>query len=87
MIYMSLFSAFCPEGVTTLSRGYYNWSRTQADEDVYMECTYGGIGVNECDIVDANVTRLCNEYGIWMNLNTSECYTESTRNLCIIRNV
>lgn len=70
-----------------LSRGDYNWSRTQALERQHMECTYMGMGDQECEIVKANVTRLCNEYGVWMEPNTSKCYTEITENLCIIRNV
>ena len=81
------FPAFCPKETTALSRGIYNWSRTEAEMSEYLECVYRGIGVNECDIVDANVIRLCNEYGLWMEPNTNMCYTESTLNLCSLRNV
>ena len=70
-----------------LSRGDYNWSRTQAEETLYKECTYKGIGERECEIVEANATRHCNEYGVWVEPDTSNCYTEITQRLCIQRNV
>ena len=70
-----------------LSRGDYNWSRTQAEETLYKECTYKGIGERECEIVEANATRHCNEYGVWVEPDTSNCYTEITQRLCILRNV
>ena len=77
----------CPAETTTLLRGTYNWSSIMADEEENIPCTYMGEGDEECAIVPANASRLCNEIRKWEEPDVSNCLTEVTERLCIIRNV
>ena len=80
-------AAFCDEESTLSLNGNYIWPTTSAEITQYIDCMYGGIGARECEIVAANATRGCNEYGVWNESDTTNCYTEVTRMLCDIRNV
>ena len=58
-----------------------------ADEEENIPCTYMGEGDEECAIVSAYASRLCNEIGKWEEPDVSNCLTEVTERLCNIRNV
>ena len=58
-----------------------------ADEELSIPCTYMGEGDEECAIVPADASRLCNDIGKWEEPDVSNCLTEVTERLCNIRNV
>lgn len=81
------FTVSCPDETTDLLWGRYNWSSIMADEVENKSCTYMGEGDRECEIVSADVARVCNEIGKWEEPDVGNCLTRITRTLCDIRNV
>ena len=53
-----------------------------------LPCEYSGtMTEGGCDIIEANATRQCNEYGRWEEPDVSSCISEVTAMLCDIKNV
>lgn len=82
-------TAYCPNEITHLLQGNYNWSETEAELMETFECMHGGLGSHgECDVVDlVNASRSCNELGRWEEPDVSNCLSQVTVMLCDIRNV
>lgn len=75
-MFILLNTAFCDEGSTLSLQGDYVWPKTMAEITLDKSCVYMGTGGGlECEIVEANVTRYCNPYGVWVDPDMTNCYS------------
>ena len=81
MIY-TISTAFCPDDVSNITRGLYNWREVRAEVVTSFSCQYGGVS-NPA----ATITRTCNERGLWMDPVIENCLTFATSVLRNISNV
>eukprot|EP00731_Ephydatia_muelleri_P031717 Em0023g224a len=72
----------CPSNGTSSIRGSYSWDITPADVMVNRSCTYGGV-----DGSRGMAMRRCNAYGLWDQVDLTQCLTLVQSNLLYLSTV
>eukprot|EP00731_Ephydatia_muelleri_P035718 Em0151g10a len=79
---VSIMSVHCPSNGTSSIRGSYSWDITPADVMVNRSCTYGGV-----DGSRGMAMRRCNAYGLWDQVDLTQCLTLVQSNLLYLSTV
>lgn len=62
---------FCSESITTSNKGSYKWPRTVESVTVQLPCWTSSANSQSRHL--PTVTRVCNDRGVWEQLDTSRC--------------